>query len=160
MAETDSNGQLSAESRIGYLRTVFGYLKLIGRQNSTTLAQPHLVEFFLNNEQNLNHLIDALVNCVKFDFNSLSNFYELRVDSTDETAHMSNYHGLETYLHDKCVYEQLRSICAYLGRSDAARLVVDQLLNSDLSHIENRRYKLEALFIIDLILLGLEKREE
>ena len=155
MAETDSNGQLSTDSRIGYLRTVHGYLKLIGGRGGQT---PLLVEFFLNNLKNLNHFTDALVNCVKFDYQSLDNFYEVKTLGDNVIgSDMSNYKGLETYLCDKCVFEQLRLICVYLGGSDACRLVIDQLLNSDLTHLENRRYKLEALFLIDLILKGLEK---
>lgn len=175
MTETDSNGHLSSDSRAGYLRTVLGYLKLIGghhRRHQQQQQQPsgRLVDFFLNNEQNLNHLMDALVNCVKFDYASLNNFYEIQVASSsggaedgghDEQIHLSHYKGLETYLVERGgVFHHLRSICIYLGRSDAARLVVDLLLNSELTFIENRKYKLEALFLVDLILLGLEKRSE
>lgn len=116
-----------------------------------------LTEFFLTHLSNLNHLIDALVNCVQFDYNNLNNFYEV---SSGDAASMSNYSGLETYLHDRRLFEQLRTICTYLGCSDAARLVVDQLLNGDIAHIDHRRYKLEALFLIDLILLGIVKIDE
>jgi hypothetical protein len=160
MSKTDVNSELSDESRIGYLRTVYGYLRLIGRRRSDFSPSEvhHLASFFLTNLTNLSQFLDALVNCVKFDYSSLTNFYEVHnVASSDG---LSNYKGLETYLHDRCVLAQLKAICAYLGQSDAARLVIDQLLNSDLTLLENRRFKLEALFLINLVLLGLEKRDK
>lgn len=160
MAKTDSNIESSDESRIGYLRTVYGYLRLIG--NSKKDGQVHLNEFFQASLQNLFHLLDALINCVKFDYKSLNNFFELNNfdnrSKLDEDLNLSNYKGLETYLQDRVVFEQLRIICKYLGKSDSAHLIIDQLLNSDLVFIENRKYKLEAMFLIDLILLGLDQK--
>lgn len=141
------------------MRTVYGHLRLIGSTAQGDNKGRQLVDFFLSNLNNLNQLLDALVNCVKFDYSSLANFYE--VDSDLAASGLSNYKGaLDIYLHDKYLFGQLKNICSYLGRSDAARLCIDSLLNSDLVMLENRRYKLEALFLINLILVGLEQRDE
>ena len=111
------------------LRTLHGYLKLVGETS--------LVEFFRLNRQRLSQLLQALSGCVSFDHKSLSDFFEVekvRVSnssSVEPAAHaLSSYAGMKTYLDDQSVFDQLRFICEYLGRSNAIRLLIDELLTN------------------------------
>ena len=111
------------------LRTLHGYLKLVGETS--------LVEFFRLNRQRLSQLLQALSGCVSFDHKSLSDFFEVekvRVSnssSVEPAAHaLSSYAGMKTYLDDQSVFDQLRFICEYLGRYNAIRLLIDELLTN------------------------------
>ena len=67
---------------------------------------------------------------------------------------MSNYQGLKTYRDDQIVYDQLSLICEYLGRSNAARLLIDELLTNDLVYVQQKQNQNEVMFLINLILRG------
>jgi hypothetical protein len=155
-SENDSNNNLNENYRLSHLKTLYGYLKLIGTENykekdkQEDLVQ--LKEFFYLNLENLNKLLFVLISCVSFDYKSLDNFYE--VTNEVSSVSMSNYSGLKTYLSDKYLFDQLSLICNYLGRSDAARLFIDELLTNNLIHLQYKQTKCEIMFLINLILNG------
>lgn len=148
----NSKTELSDDYRLSHLRTLYGFLKLIGQ---------NLEEFFQTNSNNLNQFIQGLICCVSFDFKSLSNFYEIenKDNLLDSSANLSNYIGLKTYLDDKIVFEQLSSICFYLGKSDSAQLIIDQMINFDFIY-RNENFKIQVMFLINLILNGLAEKKE
>lgn len=110
-------------------------------------------DFFLqvNGGQYLNLMLNGLVSSIKFDLKNLHNFYELKHGPGNE---LSNYNGLATFLDDKSIYDQLVLISAYLGRSDLMCVLVDQAFNGDLAYVENRKYKLHLMFLINLLFVG------
>jgi TELO2-interacting protein 1 len=69
---------------------------------------------------------------------------------------MSNYIGLETYLSDKKLFEHLSQICDYLGRSNAARLLIDELLTN--IYLQQKHNRCEIMFLINLILHGVSEK--
>ena len=144
--------ELDDKVRLSHLKTLYGYLKLIGDYDGS--KEPNLREFFHSNLQNINKLLQALISCVSFDYKSLNNFYQIETNDNNSSS-MSNYIGLKTYLDDKVVFEQLSLICGYLGRSNAARLLVDELLSSDLVYLQQKQSQNGVMFIINLILVGL-----
>lgn len=147
---------LNESLKMTHLKTLFGYLKLIGTSTYQESEQICLREFFFLNLDNLNKLLISLIGCVSFDYKSLDNFYQIEAQNeVTSSIIMSNYSGLDTYLDDKRVYDQLSVICAYLGRSDAARLVVDQLLTNHLVYLQLKQTKCELMFLINLILKGM-----
>ena len=70
---------------------------------------------------------------------------------------MSNYIGLETYLSDKKLFEHLSQICDYLGRSNAARLLIDELLTN--IYLQQKHNRCEIMFLINLILHGVSEKK-
>ncbi|RNA26019.1 TELO2-interacting 1 -like protein [Brachionus plicatilis] len=148
--------EINDEYRKSNLKTLYGYLKLVGDSQNFGIKN-----FFLLNSNHVRHLIEALLSCVQFNFKNLNNFYEIdsRDDFMKKSKSLSNYSGLNTYLEDTVLYEQLTQICEYLGRSDSLRLLMDELLTRDLVCSENGFLKLEVMFIIDLLLSGLNKKK-
>ena len=148
---SESLDGLNDENRkLNYLKTVYGYLRLIDNYN--------LKEFFqLNDINNLNYLLDALISCIQFDYNSLNNFFEIEQNSSIN-AHKtiesrSNYEGLKTLLVNKVViFQHVSLICSYLGRSNLVRLIIDQLLFNKAFCFQFNNEQNEILFIVDLLL--------
>jgi hypothetical protein len=142
--------------KLNYLRTLYGYLNLIENRN--------LKEFFqLNDLKNLDYLLDALVSCILFDYNSLDNFFSIESNPMSVTTKnsktvefISNYDGLKTFLNNKTIYAQLSLICSYLGRSNLIRLIIDQLLFNKFSFNNEQN---EILFIVNLLLGDINKSE-
>ncbi|CAF0854331.1 unnamed protein product [Brachionus calyciflorus] len=155
-SKIDKKCEINDEYRLSHLKTLYGYLKLVGDYQKI----PKLHGFFSLNSNNLSHLIEGLLSCVQFDFKSLNNFYEIdnRDDLMRKSQSLSNYTGLKTYLDDQVLYEQLSLICNYLGRSDSVRLIIDELLNRDFINSDKGYLKLEVMFIINLLLNGLKEQ--
>jgi len=153
--------QLDDAQRQTQLRVLFGYLKFIGDLESSAGNEPmNLKEFFQSNSNNLHQLLETLLSCVQFDLNTLENFYNIQLNNdavtSESISKLSNYsEDLKFYLSDKSIYEQLVTLCEYLGSSNAARLLIDQLITSDV-HWTQR--KLESMFILNLFMRGLSRR--
>jgi hypothetical protein len=157
-ADSNSNDFLLNDEnyKLNYLKTLYGYLNLIENGD--------LKEFFLLNDlKNLDYLLDALISCILFDYNSLDNFFSIENNPMSVTTKhsktvefVSNYDGLKTFLSNKTIYKQLGLICSYLGKSNLIRLIIDQLLFNKLSYNNEQN---EILFIVNLLLSDINKSE-
>jgi hypothetical protein len=156
---------LNSENRTTIsLKTLLGYMKLIGDTNLThqSLSQPSLKHYFHANETTLARLLGALVECVRFDHSNLDNFYSIEASpqlaaasSASCSDALSNYSGMRTYVQDKNTLEQLSRLCNYLGSSDAVYMLVDELLSSGGSMIAAKQKRPEAMLLINLLVSGL-----
>lgn len=134
------------------LKTLYGYLNLVGTGSGLNSAIL-LKDFFYLNFQNVSKLLHGLISCVHFDYKNLNNLYQIEECSSDMVA-LSNYSGLSTYLNDTILFEQLNQICQYIGRSDAANLLIDELITNDAIILQENQNQCEVMFIINLILTG------
>lgn len=148
-----SSNNIDQQFKLRQLNALYGYLKLIGSNNRS------LSEFFQSNMKNLNHLVEALISCISFDFKNINNFYSLENNDLNATT-VSNYIGLKTYLDDKLVFDQLSLICEYLGKSNAARLLIDEILNNNLVLLQHEQNYCELMFLVNLIMDGVSKNSK
>ena len=150
----------SGSEKLGHLNTLYGYLRLIGDYAESA----KLKAFFYSNLSNLDQLLQSLITCITFDYKNLNNFYETTQELNELKENRSNdlynYKGLKSYLDDKMVFEQLNQICEYLGASDAARLLIDQLLTNEIIYLQQEQNKFEIMFLINMIINGLTKKED
>jgi len=150
-AQDQLQQQMDELVRLGNLKTLYGYLRLAGDSTdnkSTNISSPtasNLMSFFHLNMQNVSRLLEALLTCIHFDYKSLNNLYEM-TSSTGESATakedlntLSNYSGLDTYLADRTLFDQLCVICEYLSGSDAVQMIVDELLTNEGIYLQHRQ---------------------
>lgn len=143
--EIETNSHLDENVHRGHLKTLYGYLRLAGTSLTDNYDADEILlsKFFYLNLQNVSKLLQALVSCIQFDYKSLNNLYQISSDESDLQI-MSNYSGLETYLADRTLFGQLSQICECLGRSDAAHLLIDELLTNELIFLQQNQYRCEV----------------
>ena len=157
--------QHDENTRVTNLKILYGYLKLVGTgsylSNEINNNTIRLSEFFYLNMQNVNKLLQALISSVVFDYKSLSNFYQIENVLIEGaiTEDLSSYTGLKTYLTNKREYELLALICDYLGRSNAARLLIDELLTNEWIYLQQTQNKCEVMYLVNLILKGFSRAQ-
>ena len=182
--ESTANQPSGGDYELTLLKRLYGYLRLVSSSSSLPKRRrrrrrPMLGAFFrAANTSQVRRLAEALMSCVRFDYSRLANLYELKRvaenplkqqqgDDGDEadgeneaTRAASNYAGLRTFLDNGGDewFAVLTRIGELLGRSDAARLLIDELLllfRSD----QTTSQPPQLLFLIYLILVGVAKRD-